>query len=540
MKDRSTPEARKLRFLVAAVFALGATAGLAHAQQSSGREAANDTWAGEAGAPPAAAAVEATPSASPEAKMAGTSSPPVAAPEVVSPAPSSPAIDPAAPPAASPSWFTRPSLTLAVGEGAGRWGVTLYGFVEADLIYDTTRSYNDSIGSALVARSQTYEGRNGRTQFSVRNTRLGFAFESPQLGSVKPTAVLEADFFGHQEAPPATSEITYFSSPTLRLRHAFVKLENPYVNVLMGQTYDVFGWQNYFSPCSAEFLGLPNQVFSRNMQLRVSRTFYATGAVSLDVAASAVRPAQRDAEVPDANAGLRFSVNRWKGITTPGNVGTVALPLSVGVSATVRQFKVNGFAPPPVQQSNSATGWGLSVDALVPVIPAASADDRGNRLTLIGSFVKGTGIADLITSGGGAQFPTLPNPAQASPPFVYTPDIDNGLVTFDRNGVLHTISWQAFRVGLQYYLPPSGRLLFAANYTQSHSGNMAKLFLPGNSEIELLGTIANTSRYADANLFWDVTPAARIGVSGQYTQVNYLDGTKPHNIRGMAQTVYQF
>jgi hypothetical protein len=134
----------------------------------------------------------------------------------------------------------------------------------------------------------------------------------------------------------------------------------------------------------------------------------------------------------------------------------------------------------------------------------------------------------------------LPNPAQASPPFVYTPDIDNGLVTFDRNGVLHTISWQAFRVGLQYYLPPSGRLLFSSNYTQSHSGNLAKLFLPGNSEIELLGTVAHTSRYADVNLFWDATPVARIGVSAQYTQVNYLDGTKPHNIRGMAQTVYQF
>jgi hypothetical protein len=289
-----------------------------------------------------------------------------------------------------------------------------------------------------------------------------------------------------------------------------------------------------------EFLGLPNQLFSRNMQLRVSHTFAATGAVSVDVAASAVRPAQRDAEVPDANAGLRFSVNGWKGITTPGNVGTVALPLSLGVSGTVRQFKVNWFTPPPVQHSNSATGWGLSVDALVPVIPAASADDRGNRLTLIGSFVKGTGIADLITSGGGAQFQLLPNPAQASPPFVYTPDIDNGLVAFDGNGVLHTIAWQAFRVGLQYYLPPSGRLLFSANYTQSHSGNLAKLFLPGNSQIELLGTIAHTSRYADANLFWDVTPAARIGVSGQYTQVNYLDGSKPHNIRGMAQTVYQF
>jgi len=69
-----------------------------------------------------------------------------------------------------------------MGEAASRWAVTLYGFVEADLIYDTTRSYNDSIGSALVARKETYEGRNGRTQFSIRNTRLGFALESPQVG----------------------------------------------------------------------------------------------------------------------------------------------------------------------------------------------------------------------------------------------------------------------------------------------------------------------------------------------------------------------
>jgi len=180
--------------------------------------------------------------------------------------------------------------------------VTLYGFVEADLIYDTTRSYNDSIGSALVARKENLRRTEWPHAVLDSHTRLGFALESPQVGPVKPSAVLEADFFGHQDTPPATSEVTYFSSPVLRLRHAFVKLENPYVNVLMGQTYDVFGWQNYFSPCSLEFLGLPNQLFSRNMQLRASHTFYATGAVSLDVAASAVRPAQRDAEVPDGNA----------------------------------------------------------------------------------------------------------------------------------------------------------------------------------------------------------------------------------------------
>ncbi len=173
--------------------------------------------------------------------------------------------------------------------------------------------------------------------------------------------------------------------------------------------------------------------------------------------------------VPDVNGGLRFSVNKWKGISTPGNTGTVVLPASIGVSGTLRQFKVNAFTPPPTQSSNSVMGWGLSVDALLPVIPASSAGDRGNSLTLIGSFVTGAGIGDLITATGGAAFPTLPNPAQGNPPPLYNGNIDNGIVSFDTQGVLRTIDWQALKVGVQYYFPPSGRLILSANYTQARS-----------------------------------------------------------------------
>ena len=219
---------------------------------------------------------------------------------------------------------------------------------------------------------------------------------------------------------------------------------------------------------------------------------------------------------------------------------TTLQPASIGDSGIVRQFNVNAFAPPPTRDSNRATGWGMAVDAFIPVIPAASDADRSNRLTLTGSFVRGTGIADLITSGGAAQFPKLQNAQQTTPAPIYDPNIDSALVTFDANGVVHTLNWTAFRLGLQYYLPPSGRILFSANYTQSHSDNMSKLYLRGAADVELLGLIADTSRYLDANLFWDATPALRLGISGQYTQVKYLDDSKPHNIRGMAQTVYVF
>ena len=324
----------------------------------------------------------------------------------------------------------------------------------------------------------------------MRNTRIGLAFQSPEIGDLRPSALIEGDFFGNQAAPPTgVSEATYYDSPTFRIRHAYLKLDGGFVDFLAGQTYDVFGWQNYFFPASAEFLGLPNQLFSRNTQLRLSRTFGANGPISVDIAASAGRPAQRDSQIPDFEAGLRFSVNGWKGITTPGNVRTVAAPLSIGVSGISRQFKVDAFAPPPTQSSNSVSGWGVSIDALLPIIPAADANDRRNRLTLTGSFVTGAGIADLLTTGGGAKFPILSNPAQASPPPVYDADIDNGLVTFDIHSVLHAINWQAYKVGLQYYLPVvDGRLLFAANYTHAHSNNMRQLFPCGGAEIELLSS----------------------------------------------------
>ena len=449
-----------------------------------------------------------------------------------------PAVESAEAESSEASWFERAPLTLSLGAGKQKWALTFYGFIEADFITDSTRSYDDAIGSSLVARSDTYAGRVGRSQFSVRNTRLGLKFESPLAGGVRPSAVLEGDFYG--ASSPNSSEHAAYTSPNFRLRHAYLSLENDYINVLAGQTYDVFGWQNYFFPMTAEFLGVPNQVFSRNTQFRLSHTFGASGPISVELAASAVRPAQRDSGIPDANAGLRFSLDSWKGITTPGSSGTIALPLSIGVSAVARRFRANAFAPLPAQTSNSTSGWGVSIDGLLPIIPASSASDRGNRLTLIGSFVTGSGIADLITAGGGATFPTLPNPTQANPPPEYSANIDDGLVTFDIKGVLHSIDWRAVKVGLQYYLPPSGRLIFSVNYTQAYSKNLRQLFPRGGAEIELLGRVANSSRYADANLFWDATPAVRFGISGQYTQVEYLDGNKPHNLRGMGLALYAF
>src|SRR5277367_6421455 len=47
---------------------------------------------------------------------------------------------------------------------------TIYGFVEADAIWDSTQSFNDVAGNAAIAPSSTYAGTHARVQFGVRNS----------------------------------------------------------------------------------------------------------------------------------------------------------------------------------------------------------------------------------------------------------------------------------------------------------------------------------------------------------------------------------
>ena len=563
MKESITSGPRKSLFTTLAIALVTLAAGPARAQTPADKPAAPaaGTPVDPAAAPPPPAVVDQVPAPAP------LPPPPPSPPPSPLPAPAwqppegprtaegygHPLTEVPAASMAESGWFTRQPLKVQYGKDKQAWAFTLFGTVQTDYITDTTRSYNDYIGQSLVSRSDTYEGTTGRTQFGMRNSRFGFLLDSPTIGSVTPSAVFQGDFAGNQPSvpyvPPGSpgsagiSENAYYNSPTFRVRHAYLTLRNPIVDILAGQTFDVFGWQNFYAPCA--LLGIPNSTSSRTAQFRLSRSFGAGGPVVVDVAVEAARPAQRDSRVPDFEGGIRVSIPGWKGITTPGNAVTIAAPLSFGFSGIMRQFYVNAFTPPPAQRSNTTMGWGVSGDVFIPVIPAANAGDRGNRLTLVGSFVYGTGIADLIVSGGGARFPTLPNPAQQSPPPLYTPNVDNGLVTFDTIGVLHTIDWWAAKGSFQYYIPGSGRVIFAGNFTYAHSRNISKLFPQGGAEIELLGSVADKSLSADASLLFDATPAIRFGLSGQYTRVRYLDDTptrrqEPHNFRGIAQALYTF
>jgi hypothetical protein len=406
----------------------------------------------------------------------------------------------------------------------------LYGFVEFDIVQDSTQSYSELAGNALIARPGTQAEKRGRTMFGVRNSRLGVKIEGPSSAYLKTSGMLEMDLFGNQPGnPPAFGEGPFFGSPTLRVRHAMVKLQTPVVDVLAGQYWQLFGWQSYFHPNTVEIQGLPGQVYSRAPQLRLSHTFK-TSPMNIELAVAASRPPQRDAGRPDGQAGLRLLVNDWKGFHSAGSTGGALDAAAVGISGTYRHFRVNEFSNAPTT-TRSADGWGLSVDGLVPIIPASS-EDHDNAVTLTGSFVTGQGISDLYTGlTGGISFPALPNPNGTTPAPTYTANIDNGLVTYDTSGALHAIEWQSFIVGAQYFLPFGG-LWVAANYSRMHSSNIAQYGSPSG--------VFTDSEWYDANLFWDIDGAARLGAEFAHFSQKYADGVKASNDRVQFSAFYIF
>ena len=415
-----------------------------------------------------------------------TGTPPTTGPSTTSSAPIEP------PPAAQP-----PSTPTLV---KGDTELTFYGFVQLYEIYDSTQGLNEQMQNTALARGGTYAGDHGQWQTSARHSRLGLKLAQPVTNDIKATGQFEMDFLGNQPSnPPTTTESAFYQNATFRFRHVFAKLETPYIDVLGGQYWTLFGWSSYFHPNSAEIMGLPGQAYKRVAQLRVSKTIK-TPDVGVELALSAQRPPERASATPDGAVGAKLTFNKLHAWRTRGANDTGEDSAGIGVSGIGRKFAANDFAATSTKQV-VRYGYGVSIDALLPIVPGTKAS-HANALTLTGSFVQGAGIEDQYDGlTFGVANPALPNPGMANPAPVYTANIDNGLALFDSTGALHPIQIQTFMVGAQYYLPPFGHAWLAANYTHASSDNA-----------QLFGAKAWTSEnYFDINLFADLTPGVRIG-----------------------------
>lgn len=257
------------------------------------------------------------------------------------------------------------SNTLTVG----KWKTTLYGYVQADTMYHSTQSFPDFSGNFQVARPDTLAGQNGRLTATIRDTRFGLRLQAPALGSVRVSALMEMDFFGPTGTIGTTvSEAGFFGNANFRVRHAYLKVETPIVDILFGHYWALFGHQPTYFPAIVQWPGLVGELFGRTIQLRLSHNFKSDN-VNVELSAAAMRPPQRDAGVPEGQAGMRITFNKLNAWHTGYLTGTSLTPASIAVSGTVRAFKVPEFSAKPTR-TNSAVGSGIAVNAYLPIVPA--------------------------------------------------------------------------------------------------------------------------------------------------------------------------
>ena len=427
----------------------------------------------------------------------------------------------------------------------GKWATTFYGFVEADYAYDSTQSFTEFPANGRVAVPGTYGGDHGRSQISIRNSRLGFRMKAPEYHGIRASAQIEADFLGNQPTQAYTgavgtvTENGFFNNPTFRVRHANLRLETPVIDVLFGQYWELFGWQSVYHPNTVEIQGVPGQVYSRTAQLRLSKTLKSKP-LNFEIAAAALRPSQRDSSYPEGQGGIRFSSDMWTGYHTSGSTGSAIQPISIAVTGDLRGYSVPTFAKPGHAQKTTSA---VAIDAYIPILPATK-DHKGNSFNIYGEFVTGYGDADVysgLNSGvANAQRTTTTGTGATatSTTAAYATNVDPGLLVVDNAGGLHAIQYTTGYVGAEYYLPGAdGKYWVSGNYSHLTSSNAH--YYTGAGYAKPTAVISDTDWF-DVNLFGDITPAVRLGLEYANFNDQYVDGTHAINHRVQMSAFYIF
>ncbi|MDO9153800.1 MAG: hypothetical protein Q7U47_08870 [Paludibacter sp.] len=155
---------------------------------------------------------------------------------------------------------------------APKFGISFSGFVKTDVFFDTRQTVNIREGHFLlypdnVALDANNVDINGTSSFNILSiqSRLRGAITGPDAFNAKTSGILEADFFGN--AGSGLDDVNGF-----RLRHAFVKLNWKSTELLVGQYWHPMFIAESFPGVLSFNTGAPFQPFSRNPQIRITKT----------------------------------------------------------------------------------------------------------------------------------------------------------------------------------------------------------------------------------------------------------------------------
>lgn len=186
------------------------------------------------------------------------------------------------------------------GMSAQDFGIKFSGYVKTDFFYDTRQNSMIREGHFLLfPLGRNYDANkvdiNDTDAFNFLSiqTRLTGKITAPDAFGAKASGVIEADFFGNENAG-------FVDANGFRLRHAIVKLNWTSTELMAGQYWHPFFIPECFSDVISFNTGAPFQPFSRNPQLRLTQK---VGDFKLIAAVLA----QRDFTSPAGSTSLRYS-----------------------------------------------------------------------------------------------------------------------------------------------------------------------------------------------------------------------------------------
>jgi hypothetical protein len=427
------------------------------------------------------------------------------------------------------------------------WKVGLSGFLEVDSFYDTTRGFTEYTGSAPVPRKGTFNGDDGRTQFSVRNSRFAFNIVAPESEGWITHGVLEMDFLGYDPAPSSsgasTSESAFFANPTLRIRHAYFAAEKNDLQILVGQTWSLFGWQPSYSLASISVNPDAATMYERLVKLGAIKSFRFDGD-TLQTGFSIERPTERDGKIPNLVAGIRFAMNGRKSGFAGPNSDIKLSPMSIGLSGAYRNYTTPNSLSSSDSNTQSLSAFAFAADTLIPILASSDGKDVSHTLSAVGEFTIGKGYGDEFPNwtGGVLQTFTGAQPTSANVNAANNnTNIDSGLGGYNSAGNFELLNLRTFNAQLQYHF--EGKTFATCGYGQLWSSNVGNFQSPG---------VATTNGYAAGSLYdkveakflgisHDLTPSIRVAVEfDQFTTHYVADGATNFDNRYMFASYFRF
>jgi len=174
--------------------------------------------------------------------------------------------------------FTFLLLVMVTGSAKGqekneepKFGITFSGFLKTDFFYDSRQTVSIREGHFLLYPENQKLDLNGKDInakdhlgiLSIQS-RLTGKITGPDLGKAKTSALVEADFFGNENA-------NFPDVNGFRLRHAIIKLNWSTTELLVGQYWHPLFIPDCFPDVVSFNTGSPFQPFSRNPQIRLTQ-----------------------------------------------------------------------------------------------------------------------------------------------------------------------------------------------------------------------------------------------------------------------------